>query len=31
MRKAFMKILTGKKAIEWSHVNEDGTHEYTDW
>jgi hypothetical protein len=31
MRKALMKILTGKKAIDGSHMNEEGTHEVTPW
>jgi hypothetical protein len=31
MRKALMKILTGEKASEWSHVNEEGTHENPHW
>ena len=26
-----MKLLTGKKAIEWSRVNENGTHEDSQW
>jgi hypothetical protein len=26
-----MMLLTGKKATEWSHVNEEGTHEDTQW